>query len=508
MPFDYTNQRRSTNVDYGQDPSPSGWQTDPVGSALNLVNPMGAFDKVQQQMGWGQYDPNYTWDPDSLQAQAGINDIPRGQAPQGPQPYDATSDLRMNFEPNSGTAADYNAGNWKGFGNNGQVWDDEAGNSGDYGFDPSAPTQEMADEYKKGGTVKAYAGGGLTEPASPAGAPAGTGGSMPPPGGGGGGSGGAPMAQRTGNTQAGYIYTNPGGGVSYNGRPGMPGQQSMGFNQYPYTNGAPMKSMGFNQYQFNNGFNRFRGFGQRGMGFVDGGEVNDDLQANSDRDKITPNLNAALQTVDAIFKYGYQKHGLGTLAGDQDEQPDAVQGFDDGGEVEDDETPQQAIPTDDANGNEAAPANDPNGGWRGGVPTMDNVRRSMRSLPSPAEPFVQPVQKMLRMIQGADAMPIEQSIAHEAGAPAGDDNERKLMTAQKIAQQQGPDAAWSYLQALRKQFDLHRTNAAVKARKGDIANSTHAANKAMTNILDGMDTQFTPTTDGKGVRVRIKRVGQ
>jgi hypothetical protein len=132
----------------------------------------------------------------------------------------------------------------------------------------------------------------------------------------------------------------------------------------------------------------------------------------------------------------------------------------------------------------------------------------MRGLPSPAEPLVKPAQRLMQLIQGAGAMPIEQSIAHEAGAPAGDDNERKLMTAQKIAQQNGPDAAWAYIQSLRKQYDLHRTNAAVKARKGDIANSTHAANKAMTNVLDGMDTQFTPTTDGRGVRVRIKRVGQ
>lgn len=489
--MDFSRQRRSTNVEYG-DQEPSFWDN----IDLSPSQFVGGFKG--QGPSWAQYNPDFV--PSSLATEAGYGAIPTGG--KAPTEYDAEWDAKLNFDPNSGPAADYNAGNWKNFGDNGAVWDDPASRSGDYGFDPNAPTQEMADEYKKGGTVKRYADGGMVS-AAPAAAvntpiawsPAGTGGSMPPPATtqppavGGGSSGGinssvsgygAMTAPRVGNTQRGYIYTNPGGGVSYNGQAGLPGQQ-----------GGSSGPRGFSNW------NGFRGFGRR---FADGGAVEGEMDPTSDRDNITPNLNAALQTVNEIFRYGYQKHGLGALAGGDDNEAPA-QAYADGGEVDDEE---QAIPT-DANGNEAQQAQPAQPQEQG---FGDKIRGAFRSMPSPAEPFVQPVQKLLRMIQGADAMPVERSIAEEAGAPSQDENERKLMTAHKIAQQQGPDAAWSYLQSLRKQFDLHRTNAAVKARKGDMANSAHAANKAMTNVLDGMDTQFTPTPDGRGVRVRIKRVGQ
>jgi hypothetical protein len=111
------------------------------------------------------------------------------------------------------------------------------------------------------------------------------------------------------------------------------------------------------------------------------------------------------------------------------------------------------------------------------------------------------------MLQGIGAMPIPaaQHIEHQTGQ--SDPNMAKLQAAHELATTQGPDAAWSYLQSLRKQYDFNRTNAAVKANQGNLAQSTEAATQAMTNILDGTKTHFSPLPNGQGVKVTVHKVG-
>ena len=158
-----------------------------------------------------------------------------------------------------------------------------------------------------------------------------------------------------------------------------------------------------------------------------------------------------------------------------------TQAYDDGGDVE------------DANGNPAQP-----------------------STASPAPPTPMPPQggqqpqgaaQILRLIQGAGAMNPQQAQQLEAQTGAKDPNVAKALAIHQLAQTQGPDAAFSYLQNLRKQYDLLRTNAAVKAGMGNLNLSTQSANQAMTNIVDGMDTRFTPSPDGKGVIMTSKKIG-
>jgi hypothetical protein len=189
--------------------------------------------------------------------------------------------------------------------------------------------------------------------------------------------------------------------------------------------------------------------------------------------------------------------------------PGTYQGhrFDDGGAVEDDDQ-QGAIPDQPGQAPQQAqpqPQDDPNGGWQGGIPTMDNIRNSMRGAPSPADAMVPHVKRILNLIQGGGAMPIPQAQQLEHQSGEADPNMAKIKTAATLAQSHGPDAAWSYLQSLRKQYDLNKTNAAVKAAKGNIPQSTIAATNAMHNVLDGTSVHFSPAQGG--VRVQVKRIG-
>lgn len=125
---------------------------------------------------------------------------------------------------------------------------------------------------------------------------------------------GAPMAQRTGSTQRGYVYTNPGGGQSFNGGSvpaGISTAQNPGMQ-------APSSNMP--------------------MAFEDGGAVDDEsaipdnneespsavsddegaeptgneaLENNdASQDKTTRNINDALAKVDAAFQNGRSQFGL------------------------------------------------------------------------------------------------------------------------------------------------------------------------------------------------------
>jgi hypothetical protein len=111
------------------------------------------------------------------------------------------------------------------------------------------------------------------------------------------------------------------------------------------------------------------------------------------------------------------------------------------------------------------------------------------------------------MLQGQGSMPMQQAQQLEHQTGQSDPNLAKLQAIHQLAQTQGPDAAWAYLQSLRKQYDFNRTNAAVKANQGNLDQSTEAATHAMTNVLDGTKTHFTPTPDGKGVKVTVHKVG-
>lgn len=167
-------------------------------------------------------------------------------------------------------------------------------------------------------------------------------------------------------------------------------------------------------------------------------------------------------------------------------------GFADGGPVPDDDDSTQQQPAQDQP--------DPN---QGGF--MQQVGQAASSIPSPAAPLEAPVKRILNLIQGGGAMPMPQAqqLEHQSGDP--DPNTAKIKTAAQLANTHGPDAAWSYLQNLRKQFDLNKTNAAVKAAQGNIPQSTIAATHALTNVLDGTSTRFVPTKGG--IRVTVHKVG-
>ncbi len=369
-------------------------------------------------------------------------------------------------------------------------------------YDPDALPQEGGEQaMARGGKVKSYAGGGLTS--APTYAPPGTGGAMQAPMSWGGNPGSTPSLPSGGTTgqpqqSAGGSY----GGINWS-RSGYGSPPAAGSGRFSGQAARSSSMPGQQQQQTGKQY----GFYNRpmGSGFAEGGEV-DELDPTSDRDTVAPNLSAALKTVSEIFKWGYQKHGLGSGNGQRAEQEtalpveDDVQEFAEGDEVEAIEAPpaqaEEALPMASEQPQEAAA---PEEGWQA------KVRRGFREMPSPAAPLEAPVKRILGLIQGQGAMPTEQALALESGAPSKDPSVAKTQTAHMLAQTQGPEAAWGYMQALRKQYDLHRTNAAVKARKGDLANSTSAATKAMTNVLDGYDTHFSPTSDGKGVHVRIRR---
>jgi len=142
---------------------------------------------------------------------------------------------------------------------------------------------------------------------------------------------------------------------------------------------------------------------------------------------VTPSHSGSAPSPNVPTNAGIQDPGQSGPQGGTRIAPGSYTGhrFDDGGAVEDDDQP--AIP--DQPGQQAAPQpqqqsqqDDPNGGWQGGIPTMDNVRRSMRGLPSPAAPLEAPIKRMLNLIQGGGAMPLPQAQQleqawHRATAP-------------------------------------------------------------------------------------------
>lgn len=234
------------------------------------------------------------------------------------------------------------------------------------------------------------------------------------------------------------------------------------------------------------------GFGKRAdSGAIPEGAANDDQTAS---------LDDALQTVDQIMQYGYQKSGLTQDNNDQqaaipDPSGDGTMAMADGGPV-DNASEQPALNTGPAEG----------GGE--GQSLGQQAGSAIRTMAPPAPGGQQGVQQILRLIQGAGAMPTQQAQAIETQTGAADPNVAKALAIHTLAQNQGPDAAFSYLQSLRKQYDLFRTNAAVKANMGRLDLSTQSANQAMTNIVDGTDTKFVPGPDGKSVIMTVTKAGQ
>ena len=146
---------------------------------------------------------------------------------------------------------------------------------------------------------------------------------------------------------------------------------------------------------------------------------------------------------------------------------------------------------------------------------MSRVGSTIQNLPQPMPGGAQGEQairggisRIVGLVQGMGAMPPQQAQQLEAQSGEKDPNVAKIKTAAALAQQGGPSAAWSYLQSLRKQFDVARTAAAVKAGMGALPQSTQAANIAMQNVLDGTSTTFTPDANGNGVTMTVNKLSR
>lgn len=301
-----------------------------------------------------------------------------------------------------------------------------------------------------------------------------------------------------------------------------------------------------------------------------GGAIADN---NGTGDIDTSNLSDALDTVDQIMQYGYQKSGLGGQnqqvasaiptapagpGGDQPNQnpfptataptpfgrrdpnqPLPIQGFGPGGTMFPVQSMEEGGPVEPMTGAIPTPENQHasemtylnadaakraiknvtkrSSGTQayddGGDVEDANGNPGQPSTPAPTPPSPQPQQggqntpQILRLIQGAGAMSPQQAQQIEAQTGSKDPNVAKALAVAQLAKTQGPDAAFAYMQSLRKQYDILRTNAAVKASMGNLPLSTQSANDAMTNIVDGMDTRFTPAPGGKGVIMTSKKVG-
>ena len=173
-------------------------------------------------------------------------------------------------------------------------------------------------------------------------------------------------------------------------------------------------------------------------------------------------VSTALNTIDQVMQFGRQKHGLGGA--------------------------QQQAPA------------------QGGVlPTQSFADGGM--VQSPANGMGPDVQQAMQYLSGADALPMPAVQQLERGTGAQDPDMAKLAAVHTAAQRGGPQMAWGLMQNYRKQYDLNRTNAAVKLAHGQLPLAAQAATQAYSNVLDGTKTVFTPGQDGKSVVAQVQHLG-
>jgi hypothetical protein len=423
---------------------------------------------------------------------------------------------------------------------------DESGDYGaDYGLGPddqsseySGPDfgQEFGGEYKRGGSVKGYAAGG------------------------------APMAVRTGSTQPGYIYTNPGGGISYNGSnvppgggvnsfAGAGGMQSAGSRAPSVpTHSTPMprpgSSYGWGGRNYASGRNSFS--------FDDGGAVPDEnadgvLDFSDKPQEQAPD--DVFDVVRSAFEYGRQKYNI---TGAKAAAPPKVKAFADGGSV-DDEDPVGVIPDDedlppDASRSmpqfstpdeepQAQQQDDPrivrpglltlpgsiddgstdahdelaraSGQPQEGTGEEDPAKKYLgRPIKEAAQSYGKAIQAFIAKYLTADAAPPQSAKAMEQQVdPQGQQSQgqRSLNSIVAASQKYGPAAGWSMVQYNRQAYEAKRAFAAAAlngagGKPGDLSAAANAANSMYDHMPDGLDVRFAPSQNGVTVAVNGRQL--
>lgn len=183
-------------------------------------------------------------------------------------------------------------------------------------------------------------------------------------------------------------------------------------------------------------------------------------------------------------------------------------GFDDGGAVDDQDTP--TIPTDDSAdaGNGQSPESSPqapntSGFVPGGAPGLgQNINSG--------------VKRIAAYLMGADAAPPQVAKKFDQGVkqenPGVSDDDANLLAVHKAAELGGPAAAWQMVQYNRTAYNAKASFAkaalnGIDGKAGNAQAAAQAATQAGAHILDGSSTIFTAMPDGSGFTAAVKMPG-
>lgn len=187
-------------------------------------------------------------------------------------------------------------------------------------------------------------------------------------------------------------------------------------------------------------------------------------------------------------------------------------GFDDGGAVDDQDTP--TIPTDDTQdpsadaGNGQSPESSPaapntSGFVPGGAPGLGQAVNSG-------------VKRIAAYLMGADAAPPQVAKKFDQGVkqenPGVSDDDANLLAVHKAAELGGPAAAWQMVQYNRMSYNAKASFAkaalnGIDGKAGNAQAAAQAATQAGAHILDGSSTIFTAMPDGSGFTAAVKMPG-
>lgn len=187
-------------------------------------------------------------------------------------------------------------------------------------------------------------------------------------------------------------------------------------------------------------------------------------------------------------------------------------GFDDGGAVDDQDTP--TIPTDDTQdpsadaGNGQSPESSPaapntSGFVPGGAPGLGQAVNSG-------------VKRIAAYLMGADAAPPQVAKKFDQGVkqenPGVSDDDANLLAVHKAAELGGPAAAWQMVQYNRTAYNAKASFAkaalnGIDGKAGNAQAAAQAATQAGAHILDGSSTIFTAMPDGSGFTAAVKMPG-
>lgn len=197
-------------------------------------------------------------------------------------------------------------------------------------------------------------------------------------------------------------------------------------------------------------------------------------------------------------------------------------GFDDGGDVPEDDIDTSAGDTQFSSPAAAPPISTDNSqGQPSGpqpVPAEQQEQTPTSGLLQDAQntPMNQGVKKIVSYLMGAGAADPDTAKKFETGIkhenPGISDDDANLLAVHKAQEMGGPAAAWAMVQYNRTAYNAKQAFAkaalnGVDGKAGDMQAAADAATKAGAHILDGSATQFTAIPGGQGVTATVKMPG-